>query len=217
MTTEKFDLADGELDDEEFTQKLLVYLLKLDGEPEPDEKVFVKTEVSPYDKDLNKIYKITDKDKTAYNKLYFNGESDSNQSRYETMCNHMKVCTVAKTKKVGLALHTLLRHIFNGGSSMDMIDYIFNLWCDKPGELTMKQIVEEMYEASSTYASTFDPKKEKMYTTCYLSGLEKNGKKFVCAKTKLERLITEIDMWNIHRVGNALGIWTPIENYGKGK
>ena len=86
------------------------------------------------DSQNKKITKIDDSKKKTYNKYYFNGEYDSNQTLYERLSNHSKICTVAKNDKVGLTLHTFLRNKLlivmneNGGCGYLMIITMKGNW-----------------------------------------------------------------------------------------
>lgn len=80
-------------------------------------------------------------------KMYFNTESDSNLTPYEKLSNEMKICTISKVKKVGIALHTFLRIIVD--NNYEYWFHLLDTWTEEL-ELSGKEktsfTIEEIFD-----------------------------------------------------------------------
>ena len=164
------------------------------------------------------IKKIDDRLKLANirKRLHFTGEGDSNQTEFEKLANHLLIGVSAINEKTGKILLRLLRVIIDeydlvdhvtsnledaypdpvahGGRILPQYNYPFNVVVDAIAEL------EDTYHRSHNVVTDGIIVKEK------LRGFRFEGKKMVDVEDVIERLVTEIDVWNIYRIFEGLGI-----------
>lgn len=199
-----------EVEPEELMDDLFKYMLTL-------EEVDTLLPIKEIKQDISvEIY--DDSKISVHNKLYFNGESDSNQTRYEQLAGHLHIATKAKTDIVGKALHTFLRQILDDHkvhfSMYDHLEFAFDndeyFPLDIGGRsvrgLTLKQMVEILSDYNSDFSSIHDLN-DGIYVTGELSGYKK--------EIKIKRFVGDIDVWDIYRIASSLGIWRPEEKYEK--
>lgn len=208
-----YDLNDDQLDITNLLLDIFNYLVNLENEnTQCDESIQVVKEkliVDNYDnkKQNSSITTIDDENKTKYNKYYFNGECDSNQTRYEMLSNHLRVATVAQCDTVGLCLHTFLRQVIDD-HNLNWFTYMFDMCHEKytktingeknHGQYTVKEIVNTLVEYNNQFGQTFDPRENGLYVTTTLRCYD--GTEII------KRYIGDVDVWNIYRIFHVLGV-----------
>jgi hypothetical protein len=207
MELETWNILDEELDEDELMEYIFDYLLELDGKTETDDEIKETTKIEKIwveTPEMVTVDTIDDSKKQSYNKMYFNGEFDSSSTKYAFLSNHCNICTVAKTDKVGKVLQTFLREVINGS-------YPYSFINEFDGEVKKEFTIQEMVDLLEKYNDTYyhvchvcDPRLG-LYYDRELSGYNH--------KTKIHRFLPDVDSWNIYRIANALGIWSPKKQY----
>lgn len=168
----------------------------------------------------SKIEVINDELKTRYKKYHFTGEFDSNQTRFEILSNHLRICTVSYDDTVGKVLLFLLRYIIDGHKIGWIEEYALGTLGDEypegieydgkrldVGTYPIEMIVNFMADNCDTYYQVHDPLKDGMYVTSELSGYTRGKDKIsTYVKTSIRRSISEVDVWSFYRIFAALGI-----------
>lgn len=211
-----FNPNDPELDAYELIDKIFDYLLKLDGPTPTDDEIKEKKKeerVCFNKPKMCKIITIDDSNKSTYNKLYFNGKCDSNQTRYEFLSNNCKISTVAKTDKVGKALHTFLRQVIDNHPE-DFFLYVCGM--EEKESFTISEIVDLMERSNYNYSHTSHTCDTRLglYYDKKLDGYDYDGKwSEYKREINIHRFLPDVDVWNIYRIASAIGIWGPEEQY----
>ena len=128
------------------------------------------------------------------NKYYFNGEGDSNQTKYELLGNTLRICVVAKEQIVAKCLHHFLRSIIDNSGHAHFLS-TYSLEFSEEKELTVKKIVELMAHDVESYFHEYDP---------YVDGL--NATNILRNGTKITRYICDISGWSIYRIAKHMGV-----------
>lgn len=137
---------------------------------------------------------------TTTRKYWFNGEGDSNQTTYEYLSNNLKICVMAKDKKVALVLHTFLRQI------IDQRDHNWYVnWLVDKDEFTMDEILDCLASSNDQYGQVFNPKEEGLYVECTLGYGEK--------AYKVKEYIGDVDCWDLWRIGADVGALDISDKY----
>lgn len=129
-----------------------------------------------------------------HNVYYFNGEGDSNQTKYEELSNTLRVCVIAKESIVAKCLHQFLRIIIDD-RNYDHFLSTQSLAYSETKELTISQIVDHLAEDVKDYFHEYNPSVDGLNATNIL----KNG-------TKITRYICDISGWSIYRIAQNMGI-----------
>lgn len=213
---ELYDLEDSSLDDEELLESIFNYLLELEeSENVTDASINEITTKSVKDKWDTKKRNVTintydDAKKENYGKLYFGGESDSNQSKYELLSNRLNICVSAKSEIVGKCLHTFLRQIIDEHKSHWFLWRLDGMGVNKgAGATSSKKTVPEIVDRLSIYFNAYgkchDIRTDGIYVKTKLRGYT--------SEQHISRFIGDIDVWDIYRIGCVLGIWFEGERY----
>jgi len=207
MEPKTYNLKDDDVDPNEIMCDIFDYLLKLDGPTQTDDEIkeTKKEKMKWIDKPaMITIETIDDSKKSIYNKLYFNGECDSNQTRYEFLSNHCKISTVSKSDKVGLVLHTFLRQVIDDQPEHFFL-YVFEGYDnEEKGVFTVPEMVDRLAKHNSQYSHICDTRLG-LYYERQLSGYKR--------EINIHRFLPDVDVWDIYRIATALGIWDPEEQY----
>lgn len=211
--------------DDDFVTDIFEYMLTLEKEYEFDDDVIAVRTVSTFTK-LGHSGEFFEKtniniDESLNNmtpvKMHFNGECDSSQTKYESLSNRGRVCTISRVDTVGKALHTFLRIIIDDHPgtywSYVLDDLLLN---NTPQEnesegaenksktsFTLNEIVEYLAKTNSDYHQDYLLSEKYIKTT--LRGYRK--------KTRINRNVENVDKWDIYRIGTAIGIWSAGRRY----
>ena len=161
---------------------------------------------------------VDDRKKEIVNKFYFGGESDSSQTTYETLLNNLKVCTKSTNEDVGKILLVLLRivldkRLYDGyiishlEAMNDESKYIENRTIGGRQIPTDNFFIWEICEYLSkteNYSFTHDLR-DGVYVEQGLSGYK--------GKTKIIRFIGDVDIYDLYRIRDALGLTSPDMRY----
>jgi len=209
-----YDIADPDV--EQLLSDIFEYLLQLEkAETETDDSIKTMKHTKkkdPWNKEERDfdIETIDDSKKVKYNKLYFGGEGDSNQTRYELLSNTLKIAVSAKSSVVGRCLHVFLRTIIDNHGE----DW-FLCWFEdtnrgratkKGGRLlTIPDMVDILAELFDNYGNIHDPREKGRYIKNTLRG--RTG------ETVIKRYLCDVDTWDIYRIGSSIGVWSDLEQY----
>lgn len=121
--------------------------------------------------------------------MYFSGESDSNQCKFETMSNNLLVGVICSDRKLALVLLLLVRCIYGN----DLKDFsIYMDECD--GSSPIQDIFEHLSkQENEVYLSTHPIQSEYTGYLWEFRGGKPN-------KIQIKRRIDEIDIWTISRI-----------------
>lgn len=125
--------------------------------------------------------RIESKDK---HKLYFSGEADSNQTKFESESNNLKIAVLSNNRTVALVLLRFVRVIVDYHPSL--INYDLE---ELTGKVTMDDIINQFAKWENTYLQKHEFNQtisRKLY------GHE--------AETTIEVSIDDIDIWTLTRV-----------------
>lgn len=167
--------------------------------PQPcEEKTPQVYDVETYDLDdlMIEIFEQLRKMEDASNetrKYWFNGEGDSNQTTYEYLSNNLKICVMAKNKKVALVLHTFLRQIID---QKDNNWYV--TWLVDKDKFTMDELLNCLANSNDQYGLVFNPKEDGLYVECTLGYGER--------AYKVKEYIGDVDCWDLWRIGVEVGV-----------
>ena len=123
-----------------------------------------------------------------HDKIFIDGEYDSNQTKFEKLSNYMKIGVVADSKEKGYLMLFLLRTIIDKRS-------LEGIWCwleDDSEEINiLADVVERLAEAETAYTDIFEPG-ESLETILYGPG---------CGiQTKLKVKKEDVDLWDYERI-----------------
>lgn len=150
--------------------------------------------------DIFECLKKIEEASTEVRKYWFNGEGDSNQTTYEYLSNNLKICVMAKDKKVALVLHTFLRQIIDKHDQGWYVD-----WLVDKDEFTMDEILDCLASTNNTYGQVFNPKEEGLYVKCKLGWGDNEH--------TIEQYIGDVDCWDLWRIGCDLGALDISDKY----
>lgn len=171
-------------------------------------------EVEQYRTVENETY--DDRKKSRYNKLYFTTESDSNQTRFEILSNHLKIAVSAKSDLVGNALGVLLRQIIDSHRPFFFLESI-DLEREKFGgrkTFTLDEILQMLADYSGANDQIHNILTDGIYVTAELIGWRWDDQRnMIDFKTTINRFVGDVDIWDIHRIGNAVGYLSANERY----
>ena len=233
-----FDLSDPNLDPDEILIKMFDYMRELEGpdtastieeSPKHGSHITLEKIIKPSkykwgteDRIIEKII-IGDSKKNRVNKFYFGGESDSNQTKYEILLNNRKICTKSTSDKVGKVLIVLLRIIIDDRgndyliSELEMMDELFppnRMIGGKripPDHYYIYEIVNYL-EKNENYRHTHDMR-DGVYVETKLSGYKYTAEEHIGVSTKIRRFMGDVDVWDIFRIYDALGLTLPYQRY----
>lgn len=138
-------------------------------------------------------------------KLYFSGEYDSNQTKFEYASNNLEIAVQSDSKTVGLVLLRLLRIIIDKGPELLMMD-VCTSWeevsLEDGGYDEIEIIVENGDEIKISDIISRLAKKEKTYMQSFTIGrtISTNfigGNNFTKDKD-------DIDIWDLSRIMKAI-------------
>jgi hypothetical protein len=142
------------------------------------------------------------KDREGESKIYFSGEYDGNQTKFEQKSNHLEIGVIAPSKIEGLVLLRLVRIIIDKNYALLMVDLCID-WVEVDGEevevdylgkvLSMERIVKRLAKKEKHYMECF--KLDEQFTT-ELSGYGYN--------TTIKKSIEDVDAWDLSRVMNEI-------------
>jgi hypothetical protein len=140
-----------------------------------------------------------------YNKYWFNGEGDSNQTVYENLGCNLKICVLAKDETVARALHTFLRIIIDNHHRHKFINFL-----EDKKEYTITEMIHSFAKQNSNYSRVYDPNKNGVDASITLTG--KNGQNI-----NIRQYVGNIDTWDLRKIGIILGIWSVSDKYSSTK
>ena len=226
------DISDPNLDEEELMDKILEYLIYLEGSDVAstieDEKskgkhisITKKTKTFEYNGKQEYEYTkvvIDDSLKAQVSKYYFGGEDASNQSKYEILLNNLKICTKSTNDLVGKALIAILRLVIDDARRNRYILDQFDIMNDHNKYLPNRTVngrklpadqyylweLVEYLSDNYNYRFTHDLR-NGIYVEDTLSGF--NG------KIKIKRFIGDVDVWDAHRIRIEFGNTRSTDRY----
>jgi len=138
--------------------------------------------------------------------LCFSGEFDSNQTRFEELSNHLVIGVKAQNEIVGEVLLSILRYIIDGHRFFD--SYVADRLDieGNDGIATLADIIQTLSESESAYFGSHDLNVVKEVTT------ELHGRGGV---NRIRRNVWDVDIWDIYRIGSAIGVWDSNERYNQ--
>jgi hypothetical protein len=132
-------------------------------------------------------------------KIYFSGEYNSNQTKFERASNHLEIGVIAPSEAEGLVLLRLVRIIIDRNYTLLMDDLCLN-WKEVNGKeievnylgkiLSMDRIAKRLSKKEKTYMECFkldEPLTTKLY------GYGKS-------KTKIAKTVKDVNTWDLSRV-----------------
>jgi len=232
---ELIHIGDPNLDAEELLDDILKYCMYLeevdpvstieyspkDGKHITSEKIIKKAKYDWQEKEYE-ITKLTvdDSKKNIVSKFYFGGEGDSNQTRYEQLLNNLKICTKSTNDKVGKILLSLLRIIIDNSGADYLISVLELMNEESPqyrvnrtingkkilaGYFYLSEIVEYLSN-NETFSMSHDIR-DGLYVKVKLSSSKET--------TKIIRFIGDVDVWDLYRIGDGLGLDYTGKRYSK--
>ena len=210
--TKKYNILDGDYDNI-ILEDLFSYFLFLEGPEESEDsyKEITSSMERCYDGSDRVVTTefIDDSNKQTYHKLYFNGECDSNQTRYEQLSNQLHIATKSKNDTVGKCLHRFLRSIIDEYEEGRWLDMFTDREPTMDGNeqailLTLSEMVKILESDLDSYGKIFDTR-SGLYVETKLSGWK--------SKTLIKRFIIDVDIWDIYRIGEAMEVYSNTEKY----
>ncbi|CAK7995061.1 Hypothetical protein POVR1_LOCUS579 [uncultured virus] len=136
----------------------------------------------------SKLQKI---EKTSTNevRVHFSGEFDSNQTKFETLSNELKLGVIARSKLFARAALRLIRFEVDNNP---LYDYAQEIIDEEGDPLTYTNLIKTLAHQESHYGKDYPLGTNFMV-------------KYVGGET-LTRDITEIDLWTLGRMDRELGI-----------
>jgi hypothetical protein len=133
---------------------------------------------------------------TSKSHIYFSGEFDSNQTRFEKDSNNLEIGVIAKSSIVGASLLHLLRIIID--QNVEIIDMALDEILDNNDPICPITIMRSFSSDFESYGSDFKLN-EKFTSTliCYDFNLKKS------VETIIEKYINDVDIWTLSRISNA--------------
>lgn len=146
-------------------------------------------------------------------KLFVDGEYDSNQTNFERQSNKLEIGVVANSDTVGYSLLHILRMIID--DNFQLIECLHEWFEEEIGEsfdpMPSSNYVMERYFGKASIQQVIDVFKtrETWYTTIFNKGDDikvelhgyKNGKFY---KEVINKTIEEIDIWDMKRIRNYI-------------
>lgn len=122
-------------------------------------------------------------------RIYFSGECDSNQTDFERMSNHLQVGVMAKNPHVAYAMLRIVRAI------IDHNEYALELELEEIGHY--KELIQSYCDDEITHSCSFKltDRLRRTLTGCVM----KSGKPKII-KNKIQRDISEVDIWTLPRL-----------------
>ena len=153
---------------------------------------------------------IDDNKKSIVSKFYFGGEADGNQTKYEQLLNNLKICTKSTNPKVGKLLLALLRIIIDNHppdyfvSILEFMNEVDKYEINRTihgknvpaNHFYISEIIDYLSD-DETYRFTHDIR-DNIYVETKLSGYKE--------RTKIFRFIGDVDVWDLYRIGDGLGL-----------
>jgi hypothetical protein len=147
---------------------------------------------------LKKYLKELPSDDTP--KIYFSGEYESNQTKFEKGSNNLKFGVLSTNKTVALVLLRFLRIIIDNRPEF-LVEDSFSSWVDEYDSENdcMNGFVKYDKELEINKIIKRLSKQEKSYMNCYL--LDKPiSSNFVQSEFNFTKHIEEIDIWTLPRI-----------------
>lgn len=145
---------------------------------------------------LNKIedYLIRNRNKDDAHKIYFSGEFDSHQSKFEYASNNLLIGVIASNETEGLLLLRLLRIIID-----DREDLLIRWDWEDGTSVHVKDIVERLAKTESNYINSFDPDQKISRKLMHYS-FEPPNTDGAVIETEIIKTLDEIDIWTFSRI-----------------
>jgi hypothetical protein len=131
-------------------------------------------------------------------RIYFSGEFDSNQTKFERMSNNLEIGVIANDEQVAMVLLRFVRIVVDNHEDLFVWDLgDFKSYVEKPE--TIENIVAYLSERETTYSHSFEL---DQVPTVTLRGWDRT----VGGITKyiINKQIHEIDLWTFPRVMLAM-------------
>ena len=133
-------------------------------------------------------------------KIYFSGEYDSNQTKFEKGSNNLKFGVLSNNKTVSLVLLIFLRIIIDNRPEF-LVENSFSSYVDEydPKDDCINQVVKHDKELDINEIIKRLSKQEKSYMHCYLLD-QPISTNFVRSEFNFTKRLDEIDIWTLERI-----------------
>jgi hypothetical protein len=121
-------------------------------------------------------------------KIYFSGEFDSNQTKFEKASNQLKVGAIANNDKIGQALLRFTRYIID-----DNLSLYYDDLSEVEQSLTLDNIIDLMAERESFYVDSF-----------YLNETPEANLLNAGGEFRITNNLANVDIWTVPRVENNI-------------
>lgn len=218
----------NDIDDDEFNNEILEYLEELEGKYIiVDKFTRVSSKIVPSSVDNEEVIEeeYILQDEFTPKKLYFNTEFDSNQSKFESLSNQLKICTSSRNDIVGTLMLIFLDQIIDRVRYSSFLQVVIDSCEDEypdgieyngkkldPLILPIEVIIDLLYNYKKDTTDIQVP--IDMTVKAELIHLKYNSDDIRIKSTKIiKRNILDIDIWNLHRIKCDLGLASPDEKY----
>jgi hypothetical protein len=130
-------------------------------------------------------------------KLYFSGEGDSNQNKFEILSNALEIGVIAKTIECASILLKILYAVAIENPLMTIVD--IDILKDMEQELTITNFIEQSVENFKMYGDVFNID-DKL--TRKLKHFDMDSNKIV--ETTIEKHLGDVDLWTYNRVASSI-------------
>ena len=122
-------------------------------------------------------------------RIYFSGEVDSNQTKFEKQSNKLKIGVIGKSKIAARALLRLLRmHVDHN----PLFDFDIKMMIEEEMEINYKNLIKMLGDQENDYGSDYDL--SQPLTVEYVDG------------SLLTRNISDVNIWTLTRADKELDI-----------
>lgn len=140
--------------------------------------------------------KFTNKDNM---KIYFSGEFDSNQTKFEKMSNHLEIGVIAQNHNLACFLLGLIRIIIDKNYQLLQARLEFNPENDtKVIKASARKMFKLLYNSENEYTQGFELN-IKPFTELSSCKFGADGK-YNIEKIVIEKSLDEIDIWTYARI-----------------
>jgi len=165
-------------------------------------------EFNVYVEELTKSLVKWIKDKTSSStelpKLYFDGEGDSNQTKFEIMSNHLEIGVIASNNNIARVILLFLRMIVD--KNHDFLGFQVQCYLEEGGKLQLPisdEFVEEFVNSlveNECYGCDFALDSKEISVT--LRGWD--AALGQCVDDIITKTISEVDIWTLPRIVEGL-------------
>jgi len=137
-------------------------------------------------------------------KIYFSGEFDSNQTKFEYKSNNLEIGVLAYNKTVALVLLRFLRIIIDDNTDLLIED---SFWSEVTEFDAEGNYITETYKAQEKLDITEIIRKISDKEEDYMNCFSLNGSihtNFIKEEENFVKRLDEIDIWTLPRIMNAM-------------